>query len=109
MTRVTFVETSGQRREVDAEDQLSLMQTAKNAGIAMEGACEGCMACSTCHVIVDRAWFARLPEASEAERDMLDLTYGVTPTSRLACQIVVKPELQGLTVRLPASTRNMMD
>ena len=109
MTRVTFVETSGKRRDIEAKDQLSLMQTAKNAGIAMEGACEGYMACSTCHVIVDRAWFDRLPPPADAERDMLDLTYGVSAMSRLACQIVVKPELEGLTVRLPSTTRNMMD
>jgi 2Fe-2S ferredoxin len=85
------------------------MQAAKNAGIDMEGACEGSMACSTCHVIVDSAWVSRLPPPSDAERDMLDLTYGVTRDSRLACQISVTPELEGLTVRLPRETRNMMD
>jgi len=74
----------------------------------MEGACEGSMACSTCHVLVDESWLARLPPASEAEEDMLDLTYGVARTSRLACQILVTPALEGLTVALPPTTRNMM-
>lgn len=109
MTRVVFQDSSGGRREIEARDQTSLMQVAKNAGIAIEGACEGCMACSTCHVIVDRAWVDKLPAPTEAEQDMLDLTYGVTATSRLACQIVVAPALDGLTVRLPSETRNMMD
>lgn len=109
MTKVVLVDAGGGRREIEARDQLTLMQAAKNAGVAMEGACEGCMACSTCHVIVDRAWADRVPPPSEAERDMLDLTYGVTARSRLACQIVMTPDLDGLTVQLPAETRNMMD
>jgi 2Fe-2S ferredoxin len=109
MTRIVFIDVGGKRREVAAADELSLMQVAKNAGIDMEGACEGCMACSTCHVIVDPAWAGRLPPPQEAEQDMLDLTYGVTPTSRLACQITVAPPLDGLVVRLPEATRNMMD
>jgi 2Fe-2S ferredoxin len=67
------------------------------------------MACSTCHVIVEAEWAGKLPAASAAEEDMLDLTYGVTRTSRLGCQITVTAALDGLTVRLPASTRNMMD
>ena len=67
------------------------------------------MACSTCHVIVDSEWAAKLPAALANEEDMLDLTYGVTRTSRLACQITVTDALNGLTVRLPSSTRNMMD
>lgn len=109
MTKVIFTDAAGAQREIDARDQLSLMQVAKNAGIAMEGACEGCMACSTCHVIVDKAWTGKLKPPSEAEQDMLDLTYVVTAQSRLGCQIVVTPELDGLTVRVPAETRNMMD
>jgi ferredoxin len=109
MTRVVIQDAAGKQHEIDARDQLSLMQVAKNAGIAMEGACEGCMACSTCHVIVDRAWRDRLPPPSEPERDMLDLTYGVTVNSRLACQILIVPAVEGLTVRVPSETRNMMD
>ena len=65
------------------------------------------MACSTCHVIVDPADFARLPPASEAEDDLLDLASHVTRTSRLACQIVLAEALDGLTVRMPAGARDM--
>ena len=72
------------------------------------GACECSLACSTCHVIVeDEDVFDALPEASEEEEDMLDLAFGLTETSRLGCQVVLKPELDGLVVRLPAATRNM--
>lgn len=67
------------------------------------------MACSTCHVIVGAQWSERLPKPSEPESDMLDLTYGVTPTSRLACQIVLTESLDGLVVTLPVTTRNMME
>jgi 2Fe-2S ferredoxin len=107
--KVVMVDATGARQELSGAAGVSLMQLAKTHGVDMEGACEGCMACSTCHVIVDKAWFAKLPPPADAEADMLDLTYGVTPTSRLGCQIVLGPELDGLTVRLPAATRNMMD
>jgi 2Fe-2S ferredoxin len=104
-----FVDRAGARRELVGTVGTSLMQLAKTNGIDMEGACEGCMACSTCHVIVDKEWFAKLPKPVEAEVDMLDLTYGVSPTSRLGCQITLTKDLDGLTVRLPQTTRNMMD
>jgi ferredoxin len=65
------------------------------------------MACSTCHVIVAREWFDKLPAAVEQEEDMLDLAAGVTRTSRLSCQIVLADELDGLEVRRPAESRDM--
>lgn len=109
MPKIVFIERNGNRKEVKAASNTSLLQVAHASGVDMEGACEGCMACSTCHVIVDPEWFAKLTPAQPAEEDMLDLTYGVARTSRLACQITVTDALDGLTVRLPASTRNMMD
>ncbi len=80
---------------------------AQNDGQPLEGTCEGQMACSTCHVIVEPEDFARLPRASEEEEDMLDLAIGAARTSRLACQIVLTPELDGLTVRMPSEHRDM--
>jgi len=76
--------------------------------VPLEGACEGSLACSTCHVIVDSAWYGKLQTASEDEEDMLDLAFGLTHTSRLGCQIKMSEELDGLVVKLPAATRNMM-
>jgi 2Fe-2S ferredoxin len=109
MPKVVFIEKNGQRKEVKAGNNLTLLQVAHANGIDMEGACEGSMACSTCHVVVADEWFAKLPPAHATEEDMLDLTYGVTRTSRLACQVLMSDDLDGLTVRLPSSTRNMMD
>jgi 2Fe-2S ferredoxin len=108
MPRIIFVEPDGTRREVDAPLGHSLLQIAWDNKIDIEGACEGAMACSTCHVIVEREWFERLEAATEDEEDMLDLAFGLAPTSRLGCQIIVTEALDGLTVSLPSQTRNMM-
>jgi 2Fe-2S ferredoxin len=108
MVKVVFIERNGSRRELNATADTTLLRVAQGAGLDMEGACEGSMACSTCHVLVEPEWLPRLPAPSVAEEDMLDLTYGVARTSRLACQITVTPDLDGLTVRLPSATRNMM-
>ncbi len=108
MAKVTFIETDGTRREIEAPDGLSLLEIAHGNGIELEGACEGALACSTCHVIVDDAWFDKLGESTEDEEDMLDLAFGLTHTSRLGCQICMCDELDGLVVTLPPATRNMM-
>ena len=85
-----------------------MLEIAHKHGVDIEGACEGSLACSTCHVIIDPEWYGRLNEASEEEEDMLDLAFNLTRTSRLGCQIVVTEELDGLTVQLPAATRNLL-
>ena len=103
-----FIERSGTRREVEAPLGLSVLDIAHQNDIDIEGACEGSLACSTCHVIIDADWYELLKEASEDEEDMLDLAFGLTATSRLGCQIIMTEELDGLTVRLPTSTRNML-
>jgi ferredoxin, 2Fe-2S len=109
MPKMTFIERDGTRREVDAPLGLSVLEIAHKHGVDIEGACEGSLACSTCHVIVDPEWHELLKEASEDEEDMLDLAFGLTQTSRLGCQIIMSEELDGLTVKLPAATRNMMN
>ena len=105
---MTFVEPNGTRHEVDAPVGLSVLEIAHSNNIDLEGACEGSLACSTCHVVVDNEDFERLAEPTEDEEDMLDLAFGLTRTSRLGCQIIMSEELDGLTVSLPAETRNMM-
>jgi ferredoxin, 2Fe-2S len=109
MPKMTFIERDGSPREVDAPLGLSVLEIAHRNKIDIEGACEGSLACSTCHVIVDPDWHDLLKEATEDEEDMLDLAFGLTQTSRLGCQIIMTEELDGLTVRLPAATRNMMN
>src|SRR6185437_13962990 len=108
MPRMIFVERDGTRREVEAPIGLSVMEIAHRHGIDIEGACEGSLACSTCHVIVEPDWYKLLNGATDDEEDMLDLAFGLTKTSRLGCQIVMTEKLDGLTVKLPAATRNMM-
>lgn len=108
MPKVTFIQRGGVRKEVDAPDGFSLLDIAHRNDIDIEGACEGSMACSTCHVVVEEDWFGRLKPLSEEEEDMLDLAFGLTRTSRLGCQIVMSDELDGLTVRLPDTTRNLL-
>ena len=87
---------------------LSVLEIAHRNDIDLEGACEGSLACSTCHVIVDDAYFDGIPEPTEDEEDMLDLAFGLTHTSRLGCQILITEQLDGLVVSLPSATRNML-
>ena len=86
-----------------------MLEIAHKNGMDIEGACEGSLACATCHVIVADEWFDKLKEATEDEEDMLDLAFGLTHTSRLGCQIILTDELDGLVVSLPPSSKNMMD
>jgi 2Fe-2S ferredoxin len=108
MPKMTFVLPDGSKKEVEAPVGLSILEIAHRNDIPLEGACEGSLACSTCHVIVDKDDYERLPEATEDEEDMLDLAFGLTHTSRLGCQITITDELDGLKVSLPTATRNMM-
>ena len=108
MPKITFIDRDGTPREVDAPLGMSVLEIARRHDIDIEGACEGSLACSTCHVIVDPQWYELLNEASEDEEDMLDLAFNLTVTSRLCCQIVITEELDGLTVQLPAATRNLL-
>ena len=106
MPRMTFIERDGTHREVDAPMGLSVLEIAHKHGVDIEGACEGSLACSTCHVVVDTGWFKKLATPTEDEEDMLDLAFGLTQTSRLGCQIVMNNDLDGLVVKLPSATRN---
>ena len=85
----------------------SLLTVAQKVGMPLEGTCEGQMACSTCHVHIAPEWFDKLPRASEAEEDMLDLAASATRYSRLSCQITLTSALDGLAVRIPPESRNM--
>ena len=108
MTRVRFVSADGLTiREVEAPAGERLLWLAQAEDQPLEGTCEGQMACSTCHVILDAEDFARLPRSSEEEEDLLDLAANVTRYSRLACQIWLTKELDTLTVRMPGASRNM--
>jgi ferredoxin len=106
MVKVSFVTRDGNKVETEGDSGVALLDVAQAAGMPLEGTCEGQMACSTCHVIVAREWFERMKPPSEEEEDMLDLAAGAVRTSRLSCQIVLSPELDGLEVRIPAESHD---
>jgi len=106
MPSMTFIDADGASHVVEAPEGLSVLEIAHRAKLDLEGACEGSLACSTCHVVIDPSWFDRLPEPTEDEEDMLDLAFGLTRTSRLGCQLIMTAALDGLVVRLPVSARN---
>lgn len=99
--------SDGTEQTVEAEEGQDLMRLAHANNIELEGACEGSLACSTCHVILEPAVYAGLPEPTDEENDMLDLAFGLTETSRLGCQVKVGPNLEGARVTIPSVTRNM--
>lgn len=106
--KVTFIDPEGTETPLEAEEGMSVLQLAQENGVEMEGACEGNMACSTCHVIVEPEFFRQLPEASEDEEEMLDLASGLKATSRLGCQITLTNSLDGMRLHLPKESRNML-
>ena len=105
---MTFIDRDGNELTVEAPLGNTILDIAHANDIDIEGACEGCMACSTCHVVVEPDWYKKLAAPSEDEEDMLDLVFGLTHTSRLGCQIEITKEMDGLRVQLPSETRNML-
>ena len=108
MPKLIFIDRAGVRTEIEAATGQSVLEVAHANKIDLEGACEGSLACSTCHVVIDPTFYDKLSAATEDEEDMLDLAFGLTRTSRLGCQIIMSDALDGLTVTLPQATRNMM-
>jgi ferredoxin len=107
MIKLTFVGITGEEQIVEANEGDNLLEVAQAAGQPLEGTCEGQMACSTCHVIIGKDWFEKLPRASDDEEDMLDLASGARRTSRLSCQITLTGELDGMFITIPSESRNM--
>src|SRR3546814_15447679 len=106
--RVTVIQADGKERtEAEAEPGWILLDVARAHLMPLEGTCEGQLACSTCHVIIDRDDFDRLPFASEEEEDMLDLTAGARRTSTLSCQNVLTETLTWLQVKITSEMRKM--
>ncbi|MBM3589353.1 MAG: hypothetical protein RIS83_1429 [Pseudomonadota bacterium] len=106
MPKMVFIERDGTQKEVEAPLGLSVLEIAHRNSVDIEGACEGSLACSTCHVIVDPSWFGKLAKPTEDEEDMLDLAFDLQETSRLGCQLIMTEALDGLVVKLPAGSRN---
>ncbi len=107
MPKIIFVNKDGSETIVEARNGQTILELAHQGDLPLEGACEGSLACSTCHVIVDPEYYNKLDNASEEEEDMLDLAFGLTTTSRLGCQIKITDKLDGLRVTIPSASRNI--
>ncbi|UTW53860.1 ferredoxin family 2Fe-2S iron-sulfur cluster binding protein [Kordiimonas sp. SCSIO 12610] len=105
---IIFVSANGEETPVKAEVGMSVLQLAHYNDIDMEGTCEGNMACSTCHVIMEQKHYDAIPSASEEEEEMLDFTVGLTGTSRLGCQVNIDDTMDGMKLFLPKTNQNMM-
>ena len=103
MPKIIFYKEKGTRTEIEVQPGQTLLEVAREHDIDIEGTCEGNLACATCHLIIDKDWFSKLPKATEDETDMLDLVNGLTVNSRLGCQIKVTDDLDGLIVFLPVA------
>jgi len=102
VTTITYIENTGERREVEVRPGLSVMEGARRYAIpGIEGDCGGACACATCHVYVEGDWLERLPPMEELEHEMLQFAHDVRATSRLSCQLKVNDQLEGLVVRIP--------
>ena len=103
MVKITFIDSGGTARTIEAEAGSTVMEAAIKSGVPeIEAECGGACACSTCHVYVDEAWREKVGEISPMEEDMLDFAFEVRPNSRLSCQIKVQDELDGLVVSTPS-------
>ena len=101
MPKLIFVNSEGTEKSVEAENGLSLMEVARDNDLGIEGTCGGSISCCTCHVVIENDWFSIVGGPNPDEEDMLDLAVGLQPTSRLACQIEVSDDLDGLRVSIP--------
>lgn len=101
MTKIILVQPDHSQLVIEAANGLSVMEVLRNQGLPIIGECNGSLACATCHVVIDPAWYDRLDGRTEQEEDMLDTAFNVAATSRLSCKIIVSPGLDGLTLRLP--------
>ncbi len=96
--KINAIDRSGNKHVLEGRDGWTLMEILRDGGLDISGECGGACACATCHVYVAPDWYEKLTPPKDAEVDMLDMALAVEPTSRLSCQIICTPELDGLTV-----------
>jgi ferredoxin, 2Fe-2S len=101
MVKLVVVNRAGEEKEVEGDEGLNLMEVIRDSGFdELLALCGGCCSCATCHVYVDPAFMGALPQRSEDENDLLDSSDHKTEQSRLSCQIVVGPAIEGLRVTI---------
>jgi 2Fe-2S ferredoxin len=98
--KIIATDRNGREQVLEGRNDWSVMEILRDAGLPVAAECGGACACATCHVYVEEDWYAKLPLASAAEIDMLDMALAVEPNSRLSCQIVCSPELDGIRVTI---------
>ena len=101
MPKLIFTQPNGEEKSINAENGLSIMEVARDNDFGIEGTCGGSISCCTCHVVIDQDWFSVVGKPNPDEEDMLDLAVGLTPTSRLGCQIEITDKMDGLRISIP--------
>ena len=102
MAKITYIENNGKSHTVEVAEGLTVMEGAVQNNIpGIDADCGGGMACATCHVYVKDEWFDKINQKNEGEDDMIDQAHEPKKNSRLSCQILVSPEIDGLEVHLP--------
>ena len=103
MSKITYIDSSGNSKTIDVANGLSVMEGAIQNNIpGIDADCGGGMACATCHVYVKEEWLNKLDKPEDAEQDMIDMAFEPKKNSRLSCQIVVSDEMDGLIVNIPS-------
>ena len=103
MPKITYIDSTGERRTINVEKGLTVMEGAvQNQIPGIDADCGGGMACATCHVYVKEEWLNKLTKAEDAEQDMIDMAFEPKKNSRLSCQLIVSDELDGLVVTTPS-------
>tara|TARA_B100001123_G_scaffold376801_1_gene443744 strand:- start:109 stop:429 length:321 start_codon:yes stop_codon:yes gene_type:complete len=103
MPKVTYIDSSGNKKTIDIPNGLTVMEGAiQNKIPGIDADCGGSMACATCHVYVKEEWFNKLPKIEDGEQDMIDMAFEPKKNSRLSCQLVVSDEMDGLIVTTPS-------
>ena len=102
MPKITYIDSLGNKKTIEVEKGLTVMEVAIQNNIpGIDADCGGGMACATCHVYVKEDWFNKLPKAEDAEQDMIDMAFEPKKNSRLSCQLIVSDELDGMVVTTP--------
>ena len=101
---IVVTDRNGAEHRLPAEEGWRVMEVLRDWGLDIKAECGGACACATCHVHIDPDWTGQLQPPSDEEADMLDRAFDVTDSSRLSCQILLTPELDGLRLRLVAGT-----
>jgi len=103
MPKITYIDSSGNKKTIEVQKGLSVMEGAVQNNIpGIDADCGGSMACATCHVYVKEEWFNKLPKAEDGEQDMIDMAFEPKKNSRLSCQLIVSEDLDGLVVTTPS-------